>query len=154
MFKDEIAQNNGRHSLIELSHNLLLAYLVRVSGVIRRTRLHFTYLPKRNARTPGKSRTRAFYIVFLFFFLKTETFDLERKKRMTQDGVVLTCNFMAWKLVDSFEGGVFLRRARGHQNNFIVGHVKGAFRRRGCDLARATSILHLVGRPAGRHRAL
>lgn len=60
---------------------------------------------------------------------------------------------MAWKLVDSFEGGVFLRRARGHQNNFIVGHVKGAFRRRGCDLARATSILHLVGRPAGRYSA-
>lgn len=39
------------------------------------------------------------------------------------------------KLLDAFKGGVYLRRPRGHRNNFICGYVKGAFRRRGCDFS-------------------
>lgn len=38
-------------------------------------------------------------------------------------------------LVDAFKGGVYLRRPRGHRNNFIGGYVKGGFRRRGCDFS-------------------
>lgn len=113
---------------VQSSARDLISSLIESELLENRTRTHSTLLsvfPRRGARR------------------------LSTKERNIKETVyVLTCNFMARKLVDSFEGGVLLKRARGHQNNFIGGHVKGAIRRRGCDSARATSMLHLVDRPA------
>lgn len=115
-----------------------IIYYARIVCLSNQTHaISFHHLSKVNL-TSGKSY--AFYIAFCFSMRREDFRGGKNIKRLC----VLTCNFMARKLVDSFEGGVFLKRARGHQNNFIGGHVKGAFRRRGCDLARATSMLHLV----------
>lgn len=124
MFKNEIAQNNQvtpvNRIVAEFIADIRFAYPVW----FRRTRLYFAYITQR-----GKWLLENSYrcILHCFLFFWTKTFDSEKENERKEANAYLRAISWRESLVDSFEGGVFLKRARGHQNNFIVGHVKGTF---------------------------